>query len=131
MARATGSPYMNPAASRPSRSTTRHWLSAGALAAALSLGACGGGGGALSVPTGGLVVQMHDSPISSTDSVTHVYVTIDSVEVARVEDGEEVHEPIASSPGKYDLLELQHGVEAVIGGGSFPAGDYRWIRLIV
>src|SRR5206468_1465783 len=61
----------------------------------------------------------------------HVYVTIESVEVFKTVDGAEVHETVTSVPGQYDLLELQHGVEAVIGGASFEPGDYKSIRLIV
>jgi hypothetical protein len=107
-----------------------------ALSLLLLLGSCGGGGGgvaggATTLTTGGLVVQMHDHPIASTEPIDHVYVTIDGVEVARMVDGKEVRETVESTPGQYDLLELQHGIEAVIGGGSFPPGDYHWIRLDV
>lgn len=102
-----------------------------ALGAALSLAACGGGGagGGAAVPTtGSLVVRMHDHPIEAAD---HVYVTIESVEVIKDVDGEDVHETVTSVPGQYDLLELQHGVEAVLGGASFAPGDYHSIRLVV
>ena len=102
------------------------------LAAAL-LPACGGGGGtgAPAPTTGSLLVKMHDCPISGVDNVSHVYVTIESVEVSRMENDVEVKETVASVPGQYDLLDLQHGVEAVLGSGEFPAGDYKWIRLMV
>lgn len=46
-------------------------------------------------------------------------------------DDNDVVETITSVPGQYDLLELQHGVEAVLGGGSFEPGRYHSIRLIV
>src|SRR5262245_27978955 len=104
------------------------WLSAGALATTLSLGACGGAGG-LAVPTGGLVVQMHDSPIASSDTIHEVNVTITGIHAAMMVNGDEQVVPIASNPDKYDLLSLQHGLEAIVAAGSFPAGEYRWIRL--
>jgi hypothetical protein len=47
------------------------------------------------------------------------------------DDDNDVVETISSVPGQYDLLELQHGVEAVLGGGSFEPGRYHSIRLIV
>lgn len=47
------------------------------------------------------------------------------------DDDNDVVETITSVPGQYDLLELQHGVEAVLGGGSFEPGRYHSIRLIV
>ena len=102
------------------------------LTAFALLAACGGGGaaglGGSSATTGGLVVRMHDTPIKTAD---HVYVTIESVEVFRTTDGVDVHESVASVPGQYDLLELQHGVEAVLGSGQFVPGLYHSIRLLV
>ena len=103
------------------------------IAAALLLVACGGGGstglgGGVAPSTGSLVVRMHDHPIESAD---HVYVTIESVGVFKTVDGQEVHETVTSVPGQYDLLDLQHGVEAVLGGGEFAPGDYHSIRLFV
>lgn len=47
------------------------------------------------------------------------------------DDDNDVIETIASVPGQYDLLELQNGVEAVLGGGSFAPGRYHSIRLII
>ena len=115
------------------RPSHRRALRAIGLFATLSLASCGGGGGAGGaggpVPTtGGLVVRMHDSPIEAAE---HVYVTIESVVVFRMVDGVEVEETVSSVPGQYDLLELQHGVEAVLGDGQFEPGDYHSIRLIV
>jgi len=97
------------------------------------LAACGGGGtaapgGGSAASTGALVVQMHDHPIEGAD---HVYVTIDSVEVFRTSNGVDVHETVASTPGQYDLLELQHGIEAVLGTAQLTPGLYHSIRLIV
>jgi hypothetical protein len=95
-----------------------------ALAAAVLPG-CGGGGG------GGpahLAVTMHDTPVDEAEAV---WVTIDRVDVMRDDAGTEVTETLVSTPAQYDLLVLQNGVEAVLGGGSFPAGDYTSIRLIV
>ena len=46
-------------------------------------------------------------------------------------DDNDVVETITSVPGQYDLLELQHGVEAILGGGAFEPGRYHSIRLIV
>jgi hypothetical protein len=72
---------------------------------------------------------MHDRPIEDAD---HVYVTIEAVEVFRVDEGgKEIRETVSSTPGQYDLLELQHGIEAIIGEGQFEPGRYKWIRLIV
>lgn len=105
-----------------------------ALSAGLLLASCGGGGaggadgGGVAPTTGTLVVRMHDHPIEAAD---HVYVTIESVEVLREVDGEDVHATVTSVPGQYDLLELQHGVEAVLGGASFEPGEYHSIRLVV
>ncbi len=101
------------------------------LSLACALAACGGGGssgGTVVATTGSLVVRMHDHPIESAD---HVYVTIESVEVFRTVDDVEEHVTVTSVPGQYDLLELQHGVEAVLGGGEFTPGEYHSIRLIV
>src|SRR5438093_168249 len=88
------------------------------LVTALLLAACGGAGSLSGPATGALEVRMRDHPIEGAE---HVYVTIESVEVLRVVAGEEVRETVASVPGQYDLLELQNGVEAVLGGGEFPA----------
>ncbi len=105
------------------------------LSLGLVLAACGGGGaggtgggGGVVPTTGSLVVRMHDHPIEAAD---HVYVTIESVQVIKDVDGEDVHETVTSVPGQYDLLELQHGVEAVLGGASFAPGEYHSIRLVV
>lgn len=102
------------------------------LTALALLAACGGGGasglGGSSATTGGLVVRMHDGPIEAAD---RVYVTIESVEVFRTTDGVDIHETVAATPGQYDLLELQHGVEAVLGTGQFTPGLYHSIRLVV
>ena len=104
------------------------------LLASLAPAACGGGGagapagGGVIPTTGSLVVRMHDHPIEAAD---HVYVTIERVDVIREVEGEDVHETVTSVPGQYDLLELQHGVEAVLGGGEFAPGAYHAIRLIV
>lgn len=103
------------------------WCAAGWLAACGGGGA-GGGGAATAPTTGRLEVRMHDRP---TEGVEHVYVTIERVEVLREVDGAEVRSTVASQPGQYDLLELQHGVEAVLGQGQFEPGLYRWIRLVV
>jgi hypothetical protein len=103
-----------------------------ALLCGLGLAACGAAGGGAGGPvvptTGTLTVRMHDHKVESAE---HVYVTIESVEVFKIVDGEEVHETVTSVPGQYDLLALQNGVEAVIGGASFEPGDYKSIRLIV
>jgi hypothetical protein len=111
-----------------------------ALAGVLALVSCGGGGVEpphIYEPQSNLEVRMRDTPVEAAD---HVFVTIERVDVYRkVETGGEedetgtkvVRETVTSVPGQYDLLSLQHGVEAVLGGGSFPPGLYKSIRLIV
>lgn len=47
------------------------------------------------------------------------------------QDDNDVVEIVAAVPGQYDLLELQHGVEAVLGSGQFEPGHYHSIRLIL
>jgi hypothetical protein len=111
------------------------------LAGVLALVSCGGGGikpPHIYEPTSSnLEVRMRDTPVEAAD---HVFVTIERVDVYRkVETGGEedesgfkvVRETVTSVPGQYDLLALQHGVEAVLGGGTFPPGEYKSIRLIV
>lgn len=103
------------------------WCAAG-LFAACGGGGAGGGGAATAPTTGQLEVRMHDRP---SEGVEHVYVTIERVEVLREVDGADVKSTLSSQPGQYDLLELQHGVEAVLGQGQFEPGLYHWIRLVV
>lgn len=94
-----------------------------------SVAACGGGGGG-GAPSrlGTLEVRIQDTPVDRAD---HVFVTIDRVEIFRTEGGTEVRETLVDVPAQYDLLVLQNGITAVLGGGQFPAGDYTSIRLIV
>jgi hypothetical protein len=87
-----------------------------------------------SAQTANLEIRLHDSPLAGAE---HVYVTIESVEVVHMkkegkkgkEKEREKVETVSSVAGQYDLLSLQHGVEAVLGGGQFPAGDYKFIQL--
>lgn len=98
------------------------------LLAVVLLASCGGGGAGSAPTTGGLQVRMHDRPMKE---VEHVFVTIERVEVFRMVDEKEVHETISSVPGQYDLLELQNGIEAVLGDEQLQPGLYHSIRLIV
>lgn len=103
---------------------------------ALALGfltACGSGGGegggfSDAAKSGTLQVRMQDTPV---DEAENVFVTIERVEVFRSEAGAQIRETLVDTPAQYDLLELQNGVQAVLGTGQFPAGDYSSIRLIV
>jgi hypothetical protein len=103
------------------------------------LSACGSGGavgndgspGGPESPGAGkglLQVRMHDAPVDDADNV---FVTVDRVEVFRSDGGSEIKETLVDTPAQYDLLALQNGVEAVLGTGEFPAGEYRSIRLII
>jgi hypothetical protein len=90
------------------------------------LAACGGGGGAPG--TGTLQVRMRDTPV---DAAERVFVTIARVEVFRSDANGQARETLVDTPAQYDLLELQHGVEAVLGTAKFPVGDYSSIRLVI
>ena len=99
----------------------------------LALGACGGGspepgGGAAAQSQGTLVVTLQDTPV---DHAEHVFVTVARVEVFRTTSEGEVRETVVDTPAQYDLLELQHGVSAVLGSSSLEAGEYHAIRLII
>jgi hypothetical protein len=104
----------------------------------VALSGCGGGGGGIpdgseappppAATKGVLEVRLHDAPIEGAE---HVFVTIERVDVFRKDGDEEIRETVQSAPGQYDLLELQDGVEAVLGGGTFEPGLYKWIRLVV
>jgi len=100
-------------------------VKAAALALVPLLAACGGGA---SVATGTLSVKLHDAAVEGADAV---YVTIDRVDVFQTVDGEEVQQTLVDDPQQWDLLELQNGVEAVLGEVSLAAGDYSSIRLVV
>jgi hypothetical protein len=65
------------------------------------------------------------------DAAENVFVTVARVEVFRSEGGVEIRETLVDTPAQYDLLELQNGVEAVLGTGAFPVGEYHSIRLII
>jgi hypothetical protein len=98
-----------------------------AVAALAALTGCGGGGGGSG--TGALKVTMHDTAV---DTAENVFVTVDAVEIFRSDGaGGEIKETLVSTPAQYDLLTLQDGVEAVLGTGQFPVGDYTSIRLII
>src|SRR5262245_30499727 len=98
-----------------------------ALALVPLLAACGGGSGSFG-STGTLSVKMHDTAVESAQAV---FVTIDRVDVFRMVNGQEVQETLVDDSQQWDLLELQNGVEAVLGEAQLPAGDYTSIRLVV
>jgi len=75
---------------------------------------------------GQLVLTLTDAPNGRID---HLYVTIAEVQVNRV--GSAAGQVVVAEPRTYDLLELQHGVEAVLGDVRLPEGRYTQIRLIV
>lgn len=98
------------------------------LGALFVLAACGGGSAGTGDGTGTLTVKMHDTPV---DGAENVFVTVARVEVFRTEGGAEIRETLVDTPAQYDLLELQNGVEAVLGTEELPVGEYHSIRLIV
>ena len=96
-------------------------------AGAGSLGMSPAGGGQTTAAQTNLVVYLSDSPVDEADAV---YVTIERVEVLHDEEGARF-EVLADDPQQFDLLTLQNDVNAVLGEGGFPPGDYAGIRLIL
>ena len=72
-----------------------------------------------------LQIRMHDFPIQDKD-VQRIIVEIKKIEVHNRESGWMTVSEIAR---KYDLLELQNGVTAIILNSPMPVGTYTQIRL--
>jgi len=96
-----------------------------AVAGAMVLGACGGGGGSTGNST--LNLALTDAPVSG---ITKVWIQFTGVEV-KPAGGAPID--IMFSGGKgFDLLTLQGGTTAAfLNGSTVPAGDYQWVRLMV
>lgn len=97
----------------------------------LAAASCGGGGqgtAGSALATSNLRVLLTDSPVDGADAV---YVVIDRVELIRNEGDEEVFVVVNDEDQEVELLALQNDVTAVIGEGTFPAGAYAGIRLIL
>ncbi len=91
------------------------------------VGASSAGGGQTTAAQTNLVVYLSDSPVDEADAV---FVTVERVEVLHDEEGAQF-EVLADDPQQFDLLTLQNDVQAVLGEGGFPPGDYAGIRLIL
>ncbi|WP_224082513.1 DUF4382 domain-containing protein [Cupriavidus laharis] len=104
-----------------------------ALAGALGLAACGGGGDdSGSGGQGTLKVSMTDAPACGFD---HVFVTVNKVRVhasADADPGGNGWVDIDVSPArKIDLLSLTNGVLSTLGQTALPAGTYQQVRLVL
>lgn len=72
-----------------------------------------------------LQIRMHDFPIEDKE-VQKIIVEIRKIEVHNNESG---WMTVSETPRKYDLLELQNGITAIIFGSPLPIGTYTQIRL--
>lgn len=111
-----------------------------ACAAALTLAACGGGGGDAGTPvttpstdnSGTLALSLTDSPACGFD---HVYVTVQKVRVnASADAGEDSAGWVDLTVGptqRFDLLTLRNGVLASLGQVPLAAGRYSQLRLVL
>ncbi len=98
----------------------------------LAVASCGGGGDAASpdssLAQGDLRILLSDSPVDSADAV---FVVIDRVDLVQIVDGEETFITVNDVDLEVELLVLQNDVTQVIGEGTFPAGEYEGIRLVL
>ena len=72
-----------------------------------------------------LAINLTDAP-ATFDSV---FVTISTVEIENSADG--TWTTLADTPQKFDLLTLQNGATALLGGNDLAAGSYGQLRLLV
>lgn len=100
-----------------------------ALAAMLTLTACGGGDDADSPSSGTLKLSITDAPV---DDARSVVVQFSGVAFKREGGDAEVVQSLTPSPRQLDLLQYQGGRAALLlDNVTLPAGQYEWIRLMV
>ncbi|MDR7270775.1 hypothetical protein J2X20_003433 [Pelomonas saccharophila] len=116
------------------------YLTLSACAVALTLAACGGGGGDAGTPvttpsnntSGTLALSLTDSPACGFD---HVYVTVQKVRVNAsadaAEDAAGWTDLTVGPTQRFDLLALQNGVLASLGQVPLTAGHYSQLRLVL
>ena len=82
--------------------------------------------------TTNLKVNLTDAPIGELDSV---YVDIREVRVKMGGDtssaGDDGWQTLTATPGIYDLLSYQNGIDTLIASGQVPTGYVKEIRLIL
>jgi hypothetical protein len=99
-------------------------------AAALTLAACGGGGGTQS--TGTMRVALTDAPACGYENV---FITVEKVRVHQSQgagDGDAGWSELVLSPARrIDLLTLTNGVLSELGQMTLPTGKYTQLRLVL
>jgi hypothetical protein len=100
---------------------TNHKLAFIALSAGAIIAACAGMGPQM----GTVVFHLTDAPSADFQSAT---VWVSKVQLVGGAGGPIT---IADTAAAYDLLSLQHGVTALLGSATVPAGSYEQLRLIV
>ena len=109
----------------PSRTSLRSRMpSVLAASLALSLAACGGGGG---TPVGIANFQLTDAPVCS--AVQSVFITVDAIELIGANASYSLTLPQPQQP--IDLTSLVNGQTLSLGNVSVPAGTYQQLRLIL
>ena len=110
-------------------------LSMTSLAAALSLTACGGGGGTAPATVSGMGsarISITDAPACGYEQVN---VTVEKVRVHQSDTAADTDggwsELALSPPRRIDLLALQNGVLAELGTLPLPTGTYTQVRLVL
>lgn len=109
-------------------------LALSALGVALSLSACGGGGGDSGAPVGTLKLSVTDAPAC----YEHVMVNVAKVRVHVSDDTStsdndaEWQEVVpANAPVLIDLVNLTNGQLQDLGSATVPAGSYHQVRLVL
>lgn len=126
----------------------RSILAAAPLTVAMSLTACGGGGG--STGEGSLTLGVTDAPVDSADNVFVQFSSVtlkpsgadddadpgngdDNANGGNDDDADDNPAFLTiefDEPKRIDLLEQQNGnSELLVENESIPAGDYEWVRL--
>ena len=110
--------------------TLTPWMAAIAFVGALSLTACGGGGGDSSPQTGSLSIAVTDTPIDT--NVTEVNIEFRGLRL-KPKSGPAFDIDFGTGNEKtIDLLQLQGTASAdLIVNETVPAGEYNWVWLLV